>query len=172
MAIAQTTQNSNPKSRGSILIEVLIAVMITSVAFGVMLEVAGLSIKTSISIKKNTEAIFLSREAMEVVKNFRDGTTWATNGLGTVNTGSNNPYYFALNTNVNPNIWVLTAGTETTGIFTRKIIFDKVSRDPATQNIESTYNAANDDPKTRKVTVTVSWPEKTLNTITYFTNWK
>jgi len=71
-----------------------------------------------------------------------------------------------------PNKWNLIQGTEIVGIFTRKIIFDKVSRDPSTQNIENTYNSFNNDANTRKVTVTVIWPEKTVNLITYFTNWK
>ncbi len=157
---------------GSLLLEAFIAIMVISVTYAVILDIGTLSIKTSTSIKNSSQANFLLRESMEIVRSFRDGTTWLTNGLGTVSTGNANPYYFVLDTSTNPNKWVLTSGTETTSIFTRKIIFDKVSRDLTTQNIESTYNAAHDDPNTKRATVTVSWPEKTLQLITYFTNWK
>lgn len=160
------------RQKGSILIEAFIAVMVIGVAFAAMLDVGTLSIKTSTSISRGSQANFLMKESLETVRSFRDGTTWAGSGLGTVNTGGANPYYFTLNTGVTPNTWTLTSGIETTGIFARKIVFDKVSRDPATQNIETTYNAAHDDANTRKVTATVSFSGKTLNLVTYFTNWK
>ncbi len=159
-------------NKGSILLEAFIAIIIIGIAFGVLLDISRLSVTISSSIQKTDQANFLLKEAMEAARSFRDGTTWSTNGLGTVNTGNANPYYFLLNTNVTPNRWDLTAGTETSGNFTRKIIFDKVSRDPTTNNIENTYNALHDDPNTKKVTVTVSWPGKSMNLITYFTNWK
>ncbi len=170
-ALAQAGQMSNVQ-RGSLLLEAFIAIMIIGVAFAVILDVGTLAIKNSTSIRNSSQANFLLRESMETVRSFRDGTTWSTNGLGTVNTGSASPYYFALDTSITPNRWVLTSGTETTGIFTRKIVFDKASRDPSTQNIESTYNASHDDPNTKKATATVTWPGKTLQLISYFTNWK
>ncbi len=160
------------RQRGAILIEAFIAVMVIGVAFAAMLDVGTLSIKTSASISQSSQANFLMKESLETVRSFRDGTTWAGSGLGTVNTGSANPYHFTLNTGVIPNTWTLTPGAETAGIFTRKIVFDKVSRDPATQNIEAAYNAAHNDANSRKVTATVSFSGKTLNLVTYFTNWK
>jgi len=158
--------------RGSILLEAFIAITVISLAFGVLLDIGTLSVKTSTSIQQSSQANFLLKENMEAARSFRDGTTWSINGLGTVNTGSANPYYFILDTGISPNKWILTSGTETTGIFTRKIIFDKVSRDPSTQNIENTYNSSHDDSNTKKVTVTVDFSGKTLNLITYLTNWK
>jgi len=160
------------KQKGYILLEAFIAIMVISIAFGVLLDIGTLSIKTSTSIQKSAKANFLLKEIIESTRNYRDGTNWSVNGLGVVNTGNNNPYYFILDTTVNPNKWVLTSGTETTGIFTRKIIFDKVSREPPTQNIENNYNSSHDDPNTKKVTATVIWEDRTLNLITYFTNWK
>ena len=157
------------KQRGSILLEAFVAVMIIGITFAVMLDIGTLSIKNSTSIRNSSQANFLLKESMEITKSYRDGTTWSTNGLGTVSTGSANPYYFTLDTSVNPNQWVLTAGTETTGIFTRKIIFDPVYRD-SNSNIVSSGGTL--DTNTKKATVTISWPEKTLQLITYFTNWK
>lgn len=154
---------------GSILLEAFLAIVIIGIAFGVLLDIATLSTKTSTSIQKSSQGNFLLKEEMETVRSFRDGTTWGTNGLGTVNTGSANPYYFTLDTSVTPNKWTLNSGTETTGIYTRKIIFDRVSRDSNSNIITS---GGTDDPNTRKVTIMVIWPEKTLTLITYLTNWK
>ena len=160
------------KQRGFILLEVFLTIMIIGVAFAALLDVGTLSIKTSTSLQKSAKANFLLKESMESVRSYRDGTDWASGGLDNISTGSANPYYFVLDTSTTPATWTLTSGTETTGIFERKIIFDKVSRDPATNNIESTYASANDDPNTRKVTVTVSWDNTFLNLATYLTNWK
>jgi|SRR3989344_2723463 len=159
-------------SRGSILLEAFIAIMVISLAFGIILDIGTLSVKTSTAIEQSSQANFLLKEAIEATRSFRDGTTWASNGLGNLNTGSNNPYYFSLDTSTNPATWILNQGTETTGIFTRKIIFDNVSRDLATQNIENTYNASHHDPNTKKVTATVSFSGKNSSIITYFTNWR
>ncbi len=158
------------KQKGSILLEVFIAVMVISIAFAILLDVGGLSVKTSTSIRQNEQANFLMKESMEAVRSFRDGSSWGTGGLGTLAIG--NAYYPLLDTSATPNKWNIVSGTETVGLFTRKIIVDKVSRDPTTQNIESTYNAARDDPNTRKVTVTVASSTRTLSLVSYFTNWK
>ncbi len=155
-------------NRGFILLEAFLAIMVIGLAFGVLLSVGTLSIKTSTVMQKSSQANFLLKEILESARSFRDGTTWSSNGLGPVSTGSANPYYFTLTGNA----WVLTSGTETTGIFTRKIVFDNVSRDPVTQNIETTYNSSHNDPNTKKATATVIWSDKTVNLVTYFTNWK
>ncbi len=156
------------RHKGFILLEAFLAIMVISLAFGVLLSVGTLSIKTSTLIQKNSQANFLLKEILESARSFRDGTTWASNGLGFVATGSANPYYFTITNNA----WVLTSGTEVNGIFTRKIVFDNVSRDPATQNIETTYNSSYNDPNTKKATATVTWSGKTVNLVTYFTNWR
>ena len=132
------------------------------------------SLNTSNSIQKATQANALVKEEYEAIRSFRDGTatTWASNGLGSVNFGINNPYYLFLDTGANPIKWVLNTGVETVDIFTRKVVFDKVSRDPSTQNIESSYNPLNNDPDTVKATITVEWLNKTSQVIAYFTNWQ
>lgn len=159
-------------NKGFVFLEIIIGVALTSIVFVTLLSVAFLSLNISASIKQTTLADALAKEEIEALRTFRDGTTWLTDGLGTVSVGSNNPYYLVLNDQANPPRWDLTLGTETTGIFTRKIVFDKVSRDPTTKNIESVYNILHDDPETRKVTVTVSWTGKNYNLISYLTNWR
>ena len=155
------TFSGNKNNSGSILLEALISIIIIGLIFSVLLDIGVLSLKTSASIEKITEADFLLKGAVESVRSFRDGTDWSSNGLGLVSTGTSNPYKSDL-----------TPGTETIDIFTRKIIFDNVSRDPSTKNIESVYNSSHYDPDTKKVTAIVSWEGKTSQVITYFTNWK
>ena len=45
-------------------------------------------------------------------------------------------------------------------LFLRKVTINNISRDPSTQNIESTYNPSNDDPDTKKINVSVEWLER------------
>jgi len=162
----------NKNNSGSVLLEALISIIIIGLISVVLLDIGVLSLKTFDSIEKITEADFLLKEALESIRSFRDGTDWSSNGLGVVNTGTDNPYYLFLDTVANPNKWTLLSGTETMGIFTRNIIFDKISRDPDTKNIEDVYNSSNDDPDTRKITAIVKWEGKTSQVITYLTNWK
>jgi len=155
------------KNSGFIFLEIIISVTLIGVVFVTLLGIGFLMLNASSSIQKQTQADSLIKEGFEAVRNFRDGTTWATNGLGTVSVGSSNPYYLASSANQ----WVLTAGTETIGIFTRKIIFDAVSRD-VSGNIENTYNESTKDTDTIKVTITVTWLDKTIQNVSYLTNWK
>lgn len=154
-------------SPGFIFLEILIAIALISIVFVTLLGVGFLVMNVSSSVQKETQADSLIKEEFEALRNFRDKTQWNTNGLGTVNTGSGNPYHL-----VNGTGWSLVAGAETTGIFSRQIIFDRVSREAVTGNIESAYNPSQDDPDTRKITVTVSWSGKVIQSVSYFTNWK
>lgn len=161
-----------PGNKGFIFLEILIAVAITSLVFLVLLSIGIQSMLLSQSIERSTKIDSLLREELEAVRSFRDGSVWANSGLGSLNTGSSNPYYPVLDTSVNPARWTLQAGTQTIGEYTRKIIFDKVSRNPSTGQIEDTYNITNDDPDTRKATASVVDGAKTYEVVTYFTNWQ
>ncbi len=158
-----------PAISGFVFLEILIAIALVSVVFITLLSIGLSSLNISASIQKTTRADFLIKEEFESLRNFRDGTTWATNGLGMVNTGSSYPYHLVNSSNN----WTLVAGAGAVdSIFVRQIIFDKVSRNKITNDIESVYNASNDDPDTRMITITVAWPEKTLKVVSYLTNWK
>ncbi len=153
---------------GFMLLEIIISIAIITIVFVTLSGIGVLVINTSSSIRNETKADFLMKEEFEAVRNFRDGTTWATDGLGAVNTGSGNPYYLTNNLGN----WALVSGTEIDGVFTRKVIFDKVSRDPVTHDIEDIYNPTNNDSDTRKITVIITWQGKTSQVVSYFTNWK
>ena len=156
----------NFKSKGFIFLEILISITLISVVFITILGIGFLSLNLSSSIKETTRADFLVKEELEAVRSFRDKTTWAN--FIDVNFGGANPYYFVLSNNE----WNRNSGTETVGIFTRNVIFDKVSRDPTTNYIESVYDPSRDDPDTKKITVNVIWSGKTHQILTYLTNWQ
>lgn len=164
-------------NKGLSIIEILIVIAIIGFALVSILGLASLSLKTSTSIKEITQANTLAQEAMEVIRNFRDGTEWDTNGLRNyIETGATTSdfYHPELDNNFDPPKWILVEGEEIIGDFTREVVFKKVSRDPLTQNIESTYSEDNDDSDTRKVEATVSWKNgnKKIKLVTYLTNWK
>lgn len=157
---------------GFIFLEVLISTALISIVFITFLSIGVLSLNVSYDLHKKNQMDSLVKEELEALRSFRDDTTWATNGLGTVLTSDSNPYHLVLDTTVSPAKWKLVTGLETADSFTRKVVFDKVSRDLSTNNIESTYNSSRDDPDTRKVTVSVTFKDKTSQVITYLTNWQ
>lgn len=156
------------RETGVVVVEAIIAIAIISIAFAALLEVGASSLRSSASLEKKEKALLLAKEFVEGTRSFRDGTNWPVDGVGLVETGGGYPYYLA----VSVGAWSLFPGVEITGIFTRKIIFDRVSRDPTTGNIENPYNALNDDDNTRKITVIIAWEGGSLQLVTYLTNWK
>ena len=158
-------------NKGISIVEVLIAVVIIGVGLAALFGAIAFAFKISGLIEETTVANALSQEAIEAVRSFRDGTTWDTDGLETLSTGESSPHYPELDAGSLPKR-TLPEGTETVNGFTRKIIFEKVSRDPITGDIEDVYGAGNDDSDTRKVIARVSWKDKEVEIITYLTNWK
>ncbi|MBZ9578287.1 prepilin-type N-terminal cleavage/methylation domain-containing protein [Patescibacteria group bacterium] len=152
--------------KGISVIEILIVIAIIGIALTSLLGVAAFSLKVSVSIKETTQANALAQEIIEAVRNFRDGTTWDSDGLGTLTTSL---AYYPQKTADTPPKWTLIQGEETINGFTRKVIFADVMRD-ASDNIVGTGGI--NDPNTKKVTVTVSWKDKKVEIVTYFTNWK
>ena len=159
--------NNVQKEKGFIFLEVLIASTLIIVVFVTLLGIGFTAVNISNSIQKSHVDDALLKEAFEALRTYRDGSTWAL-GMGTVSYGSSNKYHMA----VSSGSWSLASGEETVGIYTRYIYFDRVSRDPTTQDIESSYNATHLDANTLKATVVVSWPEKTYLVSEYITNWQ
>ena len=157
--------------KGFILLEILLAIAVIGAAFSLLLGIGTAAITFSGNARRAAEMDFFIREELEAVRAFRDAASWSS-GLGSVATGSNNPYYLFLNEGGPQPAWQLVPGIETINNFSRKVIFDKVSRSPSTGNIEAVYNVANNDPDTRKVTVIVSSPLKDYEVSTYLTNWQ
>lgn len=156
--------------KGISIVEILVVITIIGVALGTLLNLAVFSLKSSSLTKEEVVAGILAQKTMEEVRSFRDGTGWDAGGLGSLTTGS--AYHPATQITATSTIWTISSGEETAGIYTRKVVLHNVSRDLVTGNIESTYNPSNNDPDTRKVVATVFWGGKTMELVTYFTNWK
>ena len=154
------------KERGALIIEILIVAAIIVIALVSLLNAAAFSLKMSALTKQNDQAQKLAEETLEAVRSFRDGTTWNTNGLGTLTLDVS---YYPQKTTDNPPKWNLVSGEETLGIFQRKVVFKSVSRD-LNSNIVTTGGLV--DTNTKKVIATVSWQDKTVEISTLLTNWK
>jgi len=151
--------------KGISIIEILIVISIILVALTSLLGIATFSLRISTLIKETTKANNLAQEVIEAVRNFRDGTDWNINGLGVLTSGVS---YFPQKTADNHPKWQMVQGEETVNGFTKKVVFEKVFRD-ADDNISS---SGTEDPNTKKATISVSWKEKKVAIVTYFTNWK
>ncbi|MBI2643912.1 MAG: hypothetical protein HYW95_00095 [Candidatus Wildermuthbacteria bacterium] len=156
--------------------EVIIATALVSVVAVSILGLAAFALDQNAYAREATQAVFLAQEALEGVRNFRDGIAWNANdpaneydGLGVVSTGV--PYH-TKKSNGAPPQWQLIQGQEVVGNFTRSIQFDNVQRD-GNDNIVSSGGTT--DVNTKKATVTVSWQRKgairQIILASYFTNW-
>lgn len=147
------------------MVEILIAVAIIVVALLMLFSMATVIIKEHGGANKTSQAVGLAQEALEATRSFRNGTSWPTNGLGTLTIGA--PYHPQL-TGVPPQ-WELAEGEETVGIFKRKIIFSNARRDAGGNIIDS---GGVEDANTKKVEAVISWEGKSINIVAYLTNWK
>ena len=153
------------KNKGFSIVEILVALFVITVALSALLGLAAFSLKITNTLKETQQAGNFAQELMEITRNFRDGTSWSTNGLGTLNTGAD----YHLQQSGSPAVWQFFPGSETESIFSRKIVFNTVSRD-SNGNIVGSGGTL--DPNTKKATVTVLWKDKKIELVSYFTNWK
>ena len=154
------------KKKGIAVVEILIVIGIIAIIVSSLLGVVVFSLKLSTSVKETTTADALAQEIVEAVRNFRDGTDWDSDGLGVLNTGS---AYYPEKSGDTPPAWMFTAGEEAINGFVRKVVFADVMRDANDNIVES---GGTNDPDTKKVIATVSWENKKVEIITYFTNWR
>lgn len=117
------------QKKGFMVVEVLIAASIITVSILAAMTVAQKSIYVSRQAFHTTQAAFLLEEGAENARIARDNT-WS-------------------------NVAVLNS-SEQIGIFTRTVVTSSVNRDNATKDISS---IGTNDPGTKLITVTVSWPE-------------
>lgn len=162
--------------QGFSIIELLVGAGIVTLSMSALLGFLTFALTTSSFLQQQAEASALAQEALEAVRNVRDGTGWNDDdpqnqydGLGKVQTGV--AYHSALSQDVPPR-WQLLSGPETLSIFTRSVVFENAQRD-----VNNTIAASGiQDPDTKKVTVTVSWTARTkahdVAVVAYFMNWK
>lgn len=159
--------NTQKRQYGFIFLEIIIAIALISIVFISLLGIGFSSLNVSTSLGQESQADFLAKEEIEAVRAFRDSTagSFDTTGIGSYETNAD--YHLVLSGS--PSSWSIAQGSETIGIFTRKVVFDNVMRDAGGNIVESN---GTDDPDTRKVTVMVDFGSKTYQLITYLTNWQ
>lgn len=136
-------------AEGFLMVEVLVAVSIIAISILAAMIVTQKSIYVSRQAFHATEAAFVLEEGAEAVRILRDN---AWTNISSLSAGTNYYLKYSLGT------WT-TSSIATDGvvdIFTRTVSITSVNRDNTTKDISS---AGTNDPNTKLVTVTVSWPE-------------
>src|SRR3989304_3599190 len=149
--------------KGVGIVEIIIAIFIISTAFFAILQLSAMTMKASGDRNNKERALQLAQEGIEATRAIRDAG-WTTNIAG-LSFGST---YYPVN---NSAAWALAASNPglIDGKFTRTAVVSNVSRDINDNIVQS---GGTNDPKTKKVTVTVSWgsPTKSAQLITYITD--
>lgn len=155
--------NINSSKSGFGLVEIIIGLAIILISLFSLMAVLEISFQLINKSSNNIKASFLLEEGIEAVKILRD-SGWTANivslDVGTV-------YYL----NFSGSTWQSTAeNTYIDGVFERSFMFEDVFRD-ANDDIAAGGVL---DPDTKKVSVSVSWREKSSTTtqsvIIYLTN--
>ena len=125
-------------ARGFTILEFVIVIAVLTVAISGILAMATFSLITSSVAKQTAEATILSQDAMEALRNYRDGVPWDDDdigdeydGLGVVDLDT--AYHFEQSSGTPPR-WKLLTGTDTVGIFTRSVFFRNVCRNSRTHD--------------------------------------
>ena len=155
--------------RGSLLLELLIVIAILGIILTVGTQAVFVSLKSGKVSGERDVAVGLASEALEAVRGSSEEKWQNIFSL----TKASQHYKVATTSNK----WTLVAGDEIVPLnnasYTRYVVIDNVSRDPATRMIETSYNSAHDDPSTQKITVTVSASSTDPVIISeYFLRWK
>lgn len=145
------------KNKGFTLVEILIACAIISGCIFSLMTASSKGIQTSTEALRQTQSSFILEEGAEAVKSIRDSAWSNISGLTDGAT-----YYLSFSTDAN--VWSLstTPTPPIDSIFTRTIVFSAVYRD-SNDDIASSGTL---DSRTKKVTVTVSWPVSDATTST------
>lgn len=169
--------NTILKQRGITVAEIVIAVFILTVAIIGFYQAAVFSFEILDESRNEVRAGCLAEEGIEAVRSIRNNVAWidaadGKTGIGELNLAVNDTYYPIISGD-NWELAIVNPGP-IDGFFTRKMIFEKVSRDPVSGDIEAVYNSVNDDVNTRKIKSVVEWRAKStvknIVLITYITN--
>ena len=152
------------RQKGIVMIEVVIVVSILGVVTVGLIFANIIYLKTASFTLASTKATLLAQEGVEAVKYIRSGG-WDTK-IGALTSGET--YYLSFSTST---MWSSTTTEEVIdGRFFRSFVIEDVDRD-ADDDIAS---VGTNDPYTKNLTVSVSWPGATGTTTkqieTYITN--
>lgn len=142
-------------SKGQILVEIIIAIGLMAVIAALVLH-SGFAGKRSTKVSgEHTIMLGLAQEATEAFEAISKSDWHDVYNLS----GKGSTEYYPA---VSVGTWTATttASYKTVIInsvnYDRWVIIDNVSRHVTTRDIESTYNSANDDPSTQKITINVT----------------
>ena len=135
-------------SQGFLVVEILIAVSIISVAVLAAMAVSQKSIAVARQSAHTVQAGFLLEEGAEAVRILRDN---AWTNISSLTAGTTYYPTFSAGT------WTLSTTPNTVDIFTRTVVIANVNRDNTTKDIVS--SGGSNDVGTKLVTVTVSFSE-------------
>jgi type II secretory pathway pseudopilin PulG len=138
----QSIKGFNHSSRGQLLVELLLAVALSSIMLPALLVGLLASREGKTQQRQRIEATTLSKEAYDAVRTVRE------QGWGAVSVDGR--YYPVIENNT----WSLTLGSESKNGFARYIDVSDVYRDI---NGAVVTSGGTIDPSTKKVTTTVSW---------------
>lgn len=150
------------KDQGFGLIEIIIVTAIITIAIFGFLQAGITSVKLLRNERENLEAHLLAKEAMEAVRSVRD-ESWTAN----VAPLANGVIYYPV---VENGKWKLTTVSPglVNGQYDRFVIFDQVFRDGQDRiSVSGTI-----DTNTRKVTARATTISKTIELVTYITNFQ
>ena len=166
--LLESKRNNAKSEKGSLLVEIVVVGIIVG-SLTAILGIATMFLTTSHIVQETSKATALGQEAMEIVRNVRDGTDWAVDGLGIL---ALSPAVYHPEQSGSPSKWILVSGSETIGAFARQIQFEEVSRD-GNDDIAAVGAV---DPDIVKTVVTVSWQERGRNHEVqvngYFSDWR
>ncbi len=137
--------------KGSMSIEILVAVTIITMAILSAAAVANKSVSIARQSTHYSQASFLLEEGAEAVRSMRDDS-WTN--LSSATTGAT--YYLLFNNNS----WSLTSDINlatATGVFTRSVVFSSVNRDSVTGDIVASGGSL--DSGTLLASINIEWPE-------------
>lgn len=154
--------------KGSLLIEILIAVSVFALLAAIGAQALVVSLNSNVAAEKKTSGAHLLSEMMGAIHAAADESWQNLYGL---TKGSR--YHPA----ISGGKWVLVAGDELISVgnasFTRYFTVANVSRNLSTRDVETTYASANDDPSTQLVSATVtSTTTDALTASEYFFRWR
>lgn len=157
------------KNKGSLLLELLIVIALLGVILGVGAQAVYVSLQSGKISGERDVAMGLASEELEAVRGIAE-----ENWQGVYNLTKTPQQYHPVQSGTK---WATSTASEIIALnnasYTRYFTVDNVSRDPTTRLIEPTYNSADDDPSTQKVTVTVSWTgADPVTIIEYLLRWK
>lgn len=167
-----------PHSRGSLLLELLIAISVLAVILAIGSQAVFVSLQSEKVSGERDVAVGLANEAIEAVRSVADEKWTNIYSLS----GKGSTHYKVEQSNSK---WTLVAGDETIALnntsYTRYVIISDVNRcTDSGRNIASTTPTCTpsstdyiDDPSTQKATVTVSWTGGNPIVISeYFFRWR